>query len=193
MYCPNCGQQQASEQMRFCSRCGFPLGLVSEILAHGGFLPQLAAIGNKKIQVNRKNGLMFGLAWFLVLTFLLTPIFAVLDFDRLVPLTAILGFMGGIFIMIFSLFLSKTGNAATLPPPAAPPKDFVPQPLMSSNTMPHNALPPQAANFNPVNSASAYAPPQKQPSRGGWRDAETGELIPPSVTESTTRLLDKNE
>lgn len=25
MYCPHCGQQQASDEMRFCSRCGFSL------------------------------------------------------------------------------------------------------------------------------------------------------------------------
>ena len=42
MYCPRCGQQQVSEEIKFCSRCGFPLGLVSEIIMHGGFLPQLA-------------------------------------------------------------------------------------------------------------------------------------------------------
>ncbi len=41
MYCPNCSQQQISEETKFCSRCGLPLGLVSEILANGGFLPQL--------------------------------------------------------------------------------------------------------------------------------------------------------
>src|SRR4051812_28427762 len=36
MYCPNCGQQQVSDEMRFCSRCGFQLGAVSALLATGG-------------------------------------------------------------------------------------------------------------------------------------------------------------
>ncbi|HYG80061.1 MAG TPA: hypothetical protein VD861_06720, partial [Pyrinomonadaceae bacterium] len=33
MYCPRCSQQQASEEVRFCSRCGFQLGVVKELLA----------------------------------------------------------------------------------------------------------------------------------------------------------------
>ena len=33
MFCPKCGQEQASESMRFCSRCGFKLGTVEETLA----------------------------------------------------------------------------------------------------------------------------------------------------------------
>ena len=33
MYCPRCSQQQVSEETKFCSRCGLPLGLVSELLA----------------------------------------------------------------------------------------------------------------------------------------------------------------
>jgi hypothetical protein len=33
MFCPNCGQEQASESVRFCSRCGFKLNPVEETLA----------------------------------------------------------------------------------------------------------------------------------------------------------------
>ena len=39
MYCPRCGQQQVSGELRFCARCGFPLVGVGELLAHGGLLP----------------------------------------------------------------------------------------------------------------------------------------------------------
>lgn len=35
MFCPNCGQQQASGETRFCSRCGFQLGVVKALLAAG--------------------------------------------------------------------------------------------------------------------------------------------------------------
>ena len=35
MYCPNCGQQQASNEMRFCSRCGLALSGLAEWLAGG--------------------------------------------------------------------------------------------------------------------------------------------------------------
>jgi uncharacterized membrane protein YvbJ len=36
MYCPKCSQQQISDEMRFCSRCGFPLGAVKELIANDG-------------------------------------------------------------------------------------------------------------------------------------------------------------
>ena len=36
MYCPNCGQQQISDEMRFCSRCGLALSGLAEWLARGG-------------------------------------------------------------------------------------------------------------------------------------------------------------
>ena len=39
MYCPRCGQQQASEALRYCSRCGFPLEGVGGLLASGGLTP----------------------------------------------------------------------------------------------------------------------------------------------------------
>src|SRR5689334_21642871 len=42
MHCPSCGQKQVSNETKFCSRCGMPLGIVSDVLAHGFFLPQLA-------------------------------------------------------------------------------------------------------------------------------------------------------
>jgi len=32
MHCPKCGQQQVSDEMRFCSRCGFALGIVTELI-----------------------------------------------------------------------------------------------------------------------------------------------------------------
>lgn len=38
MFCPKCSQQQLSESVRFCSRCGFPLEVVSELVAGDGAL-----------------------------------------------------------------------------------------------------------------------------------------------------------
>ena len=32
MFCPKCGQEQTSESVRFCSRCGFKLNIVEEPL-----------------------------------------------------------------------------------------------------------------------------------------------------------------
>ena len=107
MFCPQCGQQQISSETRFCSRCGLPLNLIGEVVIHGGTLPQLEQLNQQSNTLSRSLGLKFGLVWFLVLTFLLTPVFAVMDWDDLVALTAIVGFIGGILIMVFSLMFLK--------------------------------------------------------------------------------------
>ena len=36
MFCPKCGGEQASDEMRFCSRCGMPLGGVADLLSNEG-------------------------------------------------------------------------------------------------------------------------------------------------------------
>lgn len=188
MFCPNCGQQQATEQMRFCSRCGFPLGLVSEILANGGFLPQLAGINDKKRLFTRRKVFLFGMVWFLLFILIIIPITAVLFGDDragevIIPFVAIIGTMGGLLLMLFSLFFESEKNKTKLP--VQQPQNFIPQNQVGA---PHaqNALPPQAANFTPT--GGAYTPP-----RTSWREAKTGELVPPSITEGTTRLLEKDE
>lgn len=35
MYCPKCGHQQATDDTRFCSRCGIALGMATELIAGG--------------------------------------------------------------------------------------------------------------------------------------------------------------
>lgn len=188
MFCPNCGQQQASNQMKFCSKCGFPLGLVSEVLANGGFLPQLAELNYKSKRLTRRNVFFFGLIWFLIFTLILIPITAIVFGDDragevIIPFVAIIGTMGGLLMMIFSLFFSsKAKNNAELTPQK---QNFIPQNQINPGGM-NTALPPQPANFTPTD--AAYSPPL-----GGWREAKTGELVPPSITEGTTRLLERDE
>lgn len=176
MFCPQCGQQQISAETRFCSRCGLPLNVVADVVAHGGTLPQLEQIYQKGKFRNRSTGLKFGLAWFLILTFLLTPILAVLDLDDAVPLVAILGFIGGILIMVFSLmFLERKPKEINHQMPGT-------NPNFLRGNIGKNALPPQQTY--PV---TDYV----QPQAGSWRSTE--DLQPTSVTEETTKLLKDEE
>src|SRR5262245_21868784 len=39
MFCPKCNQAQVSDEMRYCSRCGFPLSIVALLLQNDGQLP----------------------------------------------------------------------------------------------------------------------------------------------------------
>ncbi len=65
MYCPNCGQQQVSGEMRFCSRCGLALTGLAEWLAGGG-LPvrradpaQAPELSLRRKHIRRAQKLMF--------------------------------------------------------------------------------------------------------------------------------------
>lgn len=182
MHCPRCGQKQVSEDIKFCSRCGFPLGLVAEILAYGGFLPQLADLNKNKKWLTQKNGLKFGLAWFLITTFLLVPLAAVTDApDDIVAFLAIVGFAGGLLIMLCSwLFLTKvasSSNQSTIQNEAGA-AQFL------RETQAQTALPPQTSQ--PIES---YMPPASS-----WKAPDTGELTRPgSVIENTTKLLKREK
>ncbi|MEO6589096.1 MAG: hypothetical protein ABIP06_07190 [Pyrinomonadaceae bacterium] len=180
MYCPQCGQQQVSSETRFCSRCGLPLNLIGEVVIHGGTLPQLEQVYQQSNTFNRSAGLKFGLVWFLVMTFLLTPIFAVLDWDNLVALSAILGFIGGILIMVFSMMFLKNNPKEISQPDNIRMPEANPQFLRGKAGS--NALPPPQTF-----PATDYV----QPQAGSWRATE--DLQPATVTEETTKLLKEED
>ena len=178
MHCPSCGQQQVSNETKFCSRCGMPLVLVSELLVHGGFLPQLAALDNKKKSIfTKKNGVVFGIFWFIFFTMFGTAFFGILNApEELVGILAITGVFGSMMIILASLIFFRSSKV-----PMLYPQQFqAPSPgLYGVN---QTALPPQQSI-----PASAYTTPRA----GTWRD--TNDLEPTSVTENTTKLLERDD
>ncbi len=183
MFCPQCGQQQVSADTRFCSRCGLPLNLVAEVLAGGGSLPQLEEMYKGKRKVfSRRNGLIFSLFWCLFFLLILTPFWAILDVEELAAMSAILGIFGGLIIILFSFFFLKPE-----------PKPFSNQfDLEGGNVSRHNLFGNKKQNVLPPPQsipADYYAPPAS-----GWKAPETGDLArPSSVTEETTKLLNKDK
>lgn len=180
MHCPSCGQQQVSNETKFCSRCGLPLSTVAEVVAYGGYLPQLAELNKKKKPLlSRRNGLGFSLIWCLFFLLIMAPFWGIVDVEELAAVSAIVGIFGGLIMAVSSLvFLPKAPRQLNYDQSA-----FLPQG--------HQAHPPQQ-DYRALPSqrsvpASSYATPQA----GSWRD--TNDLQPASVTESTTRLLDKDE
>lgn len=182
MHCPSCGQQQVSNEIKFCSRCGFPMGLIAEVLAHGGFLPQLAELNKKKSIFTKKNGVIFGVFWFILFTMLFTSIMGIMNApDEPMAVSAVIGVFGALMIIIGSLALLPSSKRYNFPAPQ------IPAPMPNAHGLhgmagQHQALPGQQSI-----PASAYAAPRT----GSWKD--TNDLEPSSVTESTTRLLDKEE
>ena len=179
MHCPRCGQQQISEQTKFCSRCGFQLELVAELLNHGGILPQLADLVQGKPKLfTRKNGVVFSSLWFIFWVMMVPAFLGMADAGEAAGVSAAFGLFTTIMFIIASLaFLPSSRKKYALPPMEAQAS-----PLYAAQQM--SALPPQQTP-----SATDYAAPQ-----GGWRTPDTGEFARPgSVTETTTRLLTKDE
>jgi hypothetical protein len=178
MHCPQCGQQQASDQLRFCSRCGFPLDGVIQLLGNGGVLPQ-SFVDKKGRNISpRSLGIRHG-AMLMLLTLLVVPVISILavNFTHqariLIPLSAMLCFIGGLLRIIYALLFEEDVQRVKLPP--APSYTPPAMPSQLGSTVHGTALPPPQGT--PVSS---------------WRPrADTAELVrPPSVTENTTRLLD---
>lgn len=180
MHCPRCGQKQVSEEIKFCSRCGFPLGLVAEILSHGGFLPQLAELYKKKQpKITKRNGIYFSLFWFMFFVFMMTPFWGIVDVDEMAAFSAITGVFGSLMIFLASLIFLKN-PAKELPPGVLENQQTAATNLYGTN---QNTLPPSQSI--PVDS---YMPPT-----GSWKAPETGELAQPhSVVDNTTKLLNKD-
>jgi hypothetical protein len=183
MFCPRCSQEQVSEETRFCSRCGLPLELIAQVVANDGSLPQLAETDDKqKRRFTRSKGWKFGLAWFLILTFLLAPFFAIMEADELPEILAALGVFGGLFIILFSfIFLRNDPKTSDVEQLNYSQRAGEYNALHNTN---QNALPPQQSV-----PTSAYVPPMNS-----WKAPETKDLAGPgSVTEGTTKLLEKDE
>ena len=179
MYCPRCGQQQVSPELRFCSRCGLPLNLVAEVVTNGGSLPQIEEMFKNQSLFTRRNGLIFTLFWFLFFILILLPLFGAADIDELAAVSAILGTMGSLVLLIASLTLLKKAPKNKKSDNA----QFIGNETRNLNQAHQTALPPQQSI--PV---SSYAPPPA----GSWQ-SNTDDLQPTSVTEETTKLLKEDK
>ena len=180
MYCPQCGQQQVSDVTRYCSRCGFLLDGVTAVLGNRGALPaQYVQPGYKKLSP-RSKGVRQG-ALLMLSTILLVPLAGILGVVILdlpagiVGITAVSCVLGGLLRIFYALLMEDSVapmNSQSMPGYAQSVMPQLGQPAQNPG------LPPASTNAAPV-----------------WRPRPTTAEIyqPPSVTENTTRLLDKDE
>jgi hypothetical protein len=168
--------------MRFCARCGFPLEGAMVLLAHNGMLPRYETpSGETKISA-RRRGVKQG-AMLMLIGAVLVPLLAIFAsfapnrigtaFEFFADAAAVLCFVGGPLRILFAALFEE----------AAPAPRFV---MPSSYAAP--SLPPPAVRVTALPQATA-AP------KLGWRQRpQTAEIVaPPSVTDHTTRLLEKSE
>jgi hypothetical protein len=180
MHCPKCGQQQISEETRFCSKCGFLLTGISQVIANEGLLP--GHVIEDKMSA-RKRGVLQGLFIFL-LSFLIVPIVTIITiFANAEPFAVVISTVllvaGGFLRMAYALmFESAQPGAKTFEEnAAATTRQLWGRP--SSAALPGDRSIP----------ATAYKPP----STGSWLDTNDLPAQTRSVTDSTTKLLKHDE
>ena len=85
MFCPRCGQEQISNETRFCSRCGFLMTEVNELIANNGFIPEkYVAINDGKISPKKrgiKQGAMLFLSGILIVPLIAIVFAGILELD----------------------------------------------------------------------------------------------------------------
>ena len=177
MHCPQCGQQQVSNETRFCSRCGFLLTGIAEVVANQGVIPASEKTGlTGKPDSPRRRGIKQGVFLFL-LVFLLAPLAGMLTIAMnikpfFVGMAVVLCVVGGLLRTLYALMFES--GAGSAPPPFA-----------LAGTENRSALPPSQSV-----PASAYV----SPAAGSWRDTNDLQHQPPgSVTDTTTKLLQKDD
>ena len=173
MFCPKCGQQ-SSDEVRFCPRCGFQLAKLAAYLAANEHAPDAAPAPRAPLLTARRRGMRRG-AKLMFICAVLLPAAALLAFEDDAPgplLLVCTTFLAGLAWMVYSwLFNDNTVPVETRASRKARRKEMA------------------AAGDRPALGAPQFTPaPLFTQQR-----ANTAELYqPPSVTENTTKLLDKD-
>lgn len=185
MYCPKCSQQQVSDEVRFCSRCGFPLSAVRELVAssssnsnsalveHGAEAQQVGQLSRSQRGVRKGAQMMLATLALALVVGLLTAMrddFAIL----LIPL--VLSFIVGFGRVLYGVFLAEKRA-----------------PKVKGATSQSQAVMPISGQTDNAARRPELSPPRVAPIENFTAQrGKTAEMVqPPSVTENTTRLLDE--
>jgi hypothetical protein len=177
MFCPKCNQQQPTETMRFCSRCGFPLVGVAILLQNDGVVPELSSAPAQKRGPSRK-AIMIESAIFTLVAWMICLV-AIFWFDYGGPVETVaklaaflfstLGLIGVIRFLYGFVFA----------------KDPVDHPT-------NYRLGNLASSHESLDAPNQFALPVQQTltAEAFSKSGNTKEMVArPSVTEHTTRLL----
>lgn len=169
MYCPRCSQEQLSEEMRFCSRCGFPLAIVMQLVSSGGALEGFDPEAKTQLS-SRQKGIRWGVI-LMAIGALLLPTAALM--------TAMKSDLVFLFVPVLLIFL--TGVVRLL------------HAYLLGQKTPNKIESSAAARNRQLAAARTPALPAGQsiPAANWKQPVNTSEMAQPvSVTENTTRLLD---
>ena len=180
MHCPKCGQQQISDEIRYCSRCGFLLTGIAEVVSNDGLIPG-GSVAGRNASSPRKRGIKQG-AFIFLLTFLIVPLIAIIaiavgEKPIAAAMTAVFLIFGGLLRIVYALMFESVEAGV----PTIEDKLIVASKSLLSKRAKNRELPPGISI-----PASAYIAPETE----NWRDSN--DLVhSASVTDSTTKLLQK--
>lgn len=168
MYCPQCSQEQVSEEMRFCSRCGFPLAIVSQLVRNGGALEGFDPEAKGQLSPSQK-----GIRWGVILMAI-----SVLLLPTAALMTAMKSDLVFLFLPVFVIFLAglvRLLHAYLL-------AQKTPNEIKSSSS---------ARNKQFAGARTSALPAGQYIPAANWKQpVNTSEMAQPlSVTDNTTRLL----
>ena len=172
MFCPKCGQQQVSDDVSFCPRCGLPLGGVKQLLAADGRLPALEQERGKPRRSPRREGVRQGVLLMFICLILL-PLADAIDNNRLDFLPQIF-VMAGLVRILYAVFFQEGA------------------PRRKRRDGSQADASPAAADGLGGNARRPALPPEQGVPVARWQPrVDTAEMVErPSVTEHTTKLLD---
>ena len=169
MFCPKCGQQ-SSDEVRFCPRCGFQLAGLAAFMAANENAPAGAPVPVVPVITARRRGIRRG-AKLMFICAVLLPAAALLAFEDDAPGPLLLVLTAGLAGLAWLVF-SWLFNDNVVPVG----KDARRKDLSAAGDRP--AL--DAPQFTPAPLFNQHR-------------ANTAEIYqPPSVTENSTKLLDKD-
>lgn len=168
MFCPRCGQQQSTEEMRFCSRCGFRLEVVTALIASDGAPPAVIFASDKGVSTqaakrNKRRGAKLMFLSGVVFPFAMALSIAVdSPLPFVIPFTI---FLAGLALMLYIRWFSEDESIENR----------------------------QGFQTQLGDAKQTYFPPSQPPNAAGINRTphSTAEIVQPrSITEHTTKLLD---
>jgi hypothetical protein len=166
MHCPKCGHQQSGNDVKYCPRCGFYLGMVSELLMLDGGLPGRAIAPPPSGPSARKKKIRQGakFMFFSVVIFIFALVVGLATETPELLLFPLFLSVGSLLWMIYHRLFTE---------PSESPVQF-PRQVQA---------PPQRPMLRPEDDHMRFADPRR---------ANTGDMAhPPSVVDHTTQLFDK--
>jgi hypothetical protein len=183
MYCPKCSQEQLSDKVRFCVRCGFQLETVKDLLVQSNEPPAVKDESEVQIKFTsqRKQDLLVG-ATVIYIAAVATVLFSWVQPKGVIILPL------SIIWVVFSLLVLFFEPVIHLA------RKFFSDNVQPSKTK-LNSMDNAVSYTTEVNSRTTALPSTQSipvAAFGLQQQLNTGEMIQPlSITESTTDLLDR--